>query len=126
MANLTEKARAAQNAERPDGDGCRDDRGAFQPVVDRAKCEGKADCVDACPYDVFEIRRMDDVDFAHLSLFHRLKSMAHGRKTAYTPRADQCRACGLCVAACPEKAVSLVRPIRLTFRPTSVARRTWG
>jgi ferredoxin len=27
--------------------------------------------------------------------------------TAYTPNADDCRACGLCVVACPEQAIML-------------------
>src|SRR5262245_41286899 len=95
--------RAARHPERP-GDECRAESGAWRPVVDRARCEGKRDCVEVCPHDVFEVRRIDDADFARLSLLGRLKSLAHGRKTAYTPRADQCRACGLCVVACPEKA----------------------
>jgi NAD-dependent dihydropyrimidine dehydrogenase PreA subunit len=64
--------------------------------------------VAVCPYDVFEVRRMADTDFAGLGLLGKLKSMAHGRKTAYTPRADACQACGLCVVACPEKAIALV------------------
>ena len=88
---------------------CRADAGVFAPLVDRSRCEGKADCVEVCPYDVFEVRRIDDADFAQLGMLARLKSRAHGRKTAYTPRASACRACGLCVAACPEKAIKLVR-----------------
>ena len=28
-------------------------------------------------------------------------------ETAYTPNADDCRACGLCVVACPEDAITL-------------------
>lgn len=59
---------------------------------------------------MFEVGRITDEDFAGLSFLGRLKSRAHGRKTAYTPRADACRACGLCVVACPEKAIRLVRP----------------
>ncbi|MFO0642600.1 MAG: 4Fe-4S binding protein [Polyangiaceae bacterium] len=44
-----------------------------------------------------------------LSLLEKVKSVVHGRKTAYTPNAAACRACGLCVVACPEKAITLVR-----------------
>jgi NAD-dependent dihydropyrimidine dehydrogenase PreA subunit len=88
---------------------CRARPGEFMPVVDRAKCEGKAECVEVCPVQVFEVRRMDDQDFAQLGMVAKLKSIAHGRKTAYTPRASVCESCGKCVAACPEKAIKLAR-----------------
>jgi|SRR5215831_1605532 len=105
----TEKARrAARHPDRP-GERCRAEPGVFRPVIDRARCEGKRDCVEVCPHGVFEVRRIDDADFARLSILARLKSRAHGRQTAYTPAAEQCRACGLCVVSCPEKAISLVR-----------------
>ena len=88
-------------------DACKKEPGVLRPIVDRAKCEGKNDCVEVCPYDVFEVRRIDDRDFAELGLLGKLKSVAHGRKTAYTPNVDACRGCGHCVAACPEKAIKL-------------------
>lgn len=94
---------------RGDQPDCKGEPGQFVPVVDRRRCEGKNECVRVCPYDVFEVRRMDDADFAQLSLLGKLRSIAHGRKTAYTPRADACHACGLCVTACPERAITLQR-----------------
>jgi NAD-dependent dihydropyrimidine dehydrogenase PreA subunit len=93
----------------PSSGECRADPGELAPVVNRAKCEGKADCARVCPFDVFEVRRMDPSDFAQLGVLAKLKSMAHGRMTAYTPRADACQACGKCVEACPEKAIKLAR-----------------
>ncbi len=88
---------------------CPEEPGIFKPIVNRARCEGKQTCVQVCPQDVFEVKRMANVDFAALNPLERLKSLAHGRKTAYAVRADQCRACGLCVTACPEDAIELVR-----------------
>jgi len=100
--------RAARDPNRP-GEQCRATLATYTPAIDRSRCEGKAECVAVCPYDVFEVRRMDDADFERLSFFGRLKSRAHRRMTAYTPRADDCRACGLCVVVCPENAITLVR-----------------
>jgi 4Fe-4S ferredoxin len=40
-----------------------------------------------------------------------LKLRVHGMKMAYTPNADACRSCGLCVAACPEHAITLARRV---------------
>jgi NAD-dependent dihydropyrimidine dehydrogenase PreA subunit len=97
----------ARNVDRP-GERCRAEPGAYAPVVDRQRCEGKEECVAVCPYGVFEVRRIDDADFQALSFLGRLKSRAHGRRTAYTPKADACRACGLCVVACPEHAIALL------------------
>ena len=87
---------------------CADEAARFRPLIDRNRCEAKADCVRVCPYDVFEVRRIDDADFAKLGFLAKLKSRAHRRQTAYTPRADACQACGLCVVACPEGAIELV------------------
>ncbi len=98
--------RAARDPERP-GQRCRAKPATFAPRIDRGKCEGKSDCLAVCPYDVFEVRRIDDADFRALSVLGKLKSIAHRRQSAYTPRADQCRACGLCVVACPEGAITL-------------------
>jgi NAD-dependent dihydropyrimidine dehydrogenase PreA subunit len=100
--------RAARDPQRP-GERCRADAAVWAPRIDRGRCEGKADCVAVCPYDVFEVRRIDDADFRALSVLGKLKSVAHRRQSAYTPRADQCKACGLCVVACPESAITLER-----------------
>jgi 4Fe-4S ferredoxin len=100
--------RAARDPARP-GEACEAAPGAWRPVVDRARCEGKADCVAVCPYGVFEVGRITDDEHRALSFLARLKVRAHGMKTARTPAADACRACGLCVVACPEDALTLVR-----------------
>ncbi len=106
------KVRAARaHPDRP-GEKCRAEPGRFVPVVDRALCEGKRDCTEVCPYGVFEVGRMTDRDFATLGFSGKLRSLAHRRQTAYAVRADACHACGLCVVACPEAAITLVRTTR--------------
>ena len=80
---------------------CKAEPGRFRPVVDARRCEGKAECVTVCPYNVFEVGRISDDLFKAMPFPVRLKLRLHGRKTAYTPRADACQFCGLCVSACP-------------------------
>jgi NAD-dependent dihydropyrimidine dehydrogenase PreA subunit len=109
--DIEKKRRAASDPARP-GQRCHADPGTWLPTVDHARCEAKGDCVIVCPNDVFELRRIEQSDFAALPLLAKLKVVAHGRNTAYTPRLADCRACGLCVVACPESAISLVPPRR--------------
>ncbi|GBQ25682.1 4Fe-4S ferredoxin [Acetobacter estunensis NRIC 0472] len=83
--------------------------GLVVPIVDFNRCEGKDACVAVCPYNVFEVRKIDRSDYRELSFVGKIKSHVHGGMVAYTPHADQCRACGLCVKACPERAIKLVK-----------------
>ena len=108
-----EKAkRAAAHPERP-GEQCQAPPGSFRPVVDRGRCEGKADCVEVCPYDVFQVGKIDEAEYSALPMLSRFKVWLHGKQTALTPRADACRACGLCVVACPERALTLQPATRM-------------
>jgi len=88
---------------------CKQPPGVIAPHVDFGRCEGKADCAAVCPENVIDIRRIDATDYQALRLGQRFRLRVHGMKVAYAPRADACRACGLCVSACPEHAITLVR-----------------
>jgi len=78
-------------------------------VVDRNRCEAQGDCVRVCPYGVFEIRALPEIDRARLSWRGRLKAWAHGYRQSFVARPDACHACRLCVEACPEQALRLER-----------------
>jgi 4Fe-4S ferredoxin len=105
-----EKARrAALDPQRP-GEQCLAPAGTWVPIIDRTKCEGKKECVDVCPYSVFELGTLTPQEFDSMLLLGKLKAIRHGHKTARTPLAAACRACGLCVVACPEDAITLGRP----------------
>ena len=80
--------------------------GTAAPVIDRKRCEGKGDCVRVCPYGVFSIRKLEPSERVGLSLIARLKACGHGYKQAFVDP-ELCHACGLCVPACPEKAIKL-------------------
>lgn len=88
---------------------CRQQPGQIALAVDFGRCEGKGDCVRVCPENVFELRRIDAADYTDLPLLNRFKLRVHGMQVAYTPNADACRSCSLCVSACPERAITLRR-----------------
>jgi len=93
----------------PNAADCKHPAGVMAPVIDRNRCEAKADCVRVCPYAVFEIRALSADHKRALSFVGRLKAWAHGNAQAFAVRAEQCHGCGLCVAACPERAIRLER-----------------
>ena len=88
---------------------CRQAPGVFRPVIDRNRCEGKADCVRVCPTAVFEVGTLPPPQRKGLSFTGRVKGLAHRWQQALLVNPQQCEACGLCVAACPERAITLER-----------------
>ncbi|MGH7814821.1 MAG: 4Fe-4S dicluster domain-containing protein [Candidatus Binataceae bacterium] len=91
------------------GKPCPQEPGVFSPVIDRNRCEGKAACVEVCPYEVFALGTLSKEERQPLSIVGKLKGFAHGWKQAFAVNGDLCHACGLCVKACPEDAIRLVR-----------------
>lgn len=90
-------------------DNCKHQPEVFKPLIDRNRCEGKAECVQACPYNVFVIDTLPKEQRNSLSLMGKLKGFGHKWQQAFTPNAELCQACGLCVVACPEKAIKLIQ-----------------
>jgi NAD-dependent dihydropyrimidine dehydrogenase PreA subunit len=96
-------------AEQTVPDSCKQPAGTVVPEIDRTRCEGKEDCVRVCPFEVFEIRTLTKEERGALPLGARIKAFVHGNRQAFAVNAAQCHACGLCVAACPERAIRLVK-----------------
>jgi 4Fe-4S ferredoxin len=92
-----------------DAASCAQAPGVFAPVIDRNRCEGKADCAAVCPNDVFALGVLPKSERAGLSFKGKVKGFAHGWKQAFTPNIGACEACGSCVAGCPENAITLTR-----------------
>jgi NAD-dependent dihydropyrimidine dehydrogenase PreA subunit len=88
---------------------CKQPPGVVAPQIDRSRCEGKEDCKEVCPYDVFDIRVLTKEERRELPFFARLKAAAHGNRQAFAVRAEICHACGLCVQACPKRAIKLAK-----------------
>ncbi len=91
---------------------CKHEAGKFKPVIDRNRCEGKEDRVAVCPYEVFTMGKLPSAERRGLTLFGKAKGFAHRWRQAFATNADACHACGLCVNACPEKAITLARATR--------------
>jgi ferredoxin len=88
---------------------CKHEAGEFIPLIDRSRCEGKGECVRVCPVSVYAVATLAPALRTGLGLRARLKGMAHRWQQALLVNPGACEACGLCVAACPEKAITLVR-----------------
>lgn len=88
---------------------CKHEPGAFRPVIDRNRCEGKSDCVRVCPVGVFRTETLPKDMRAGLSVRGKLKGFAHRWQQALVVKETACEACGQCVSACPEKAIALER-----------------
>ena len=93
----------------PDVNTCKQPPRVVRPVINAHKCEGAGDCEAVCPYDVFAVRRLTTDERRALPLVPWLKVIAHGGRQAFVVNGDDCHACGLCVTACPEKAIRLTR-----------------
>lgn len=88
-------------------DHCKDETGKLIPVVNFNSCEGKGPCIEVCPYDVFEMKPISREQYKSLSWIGKLKTKAHGSQKAFVINGELCHSCGLCVTACPEKAIKL-------------------
>jgi 4Fe-4S ferredoxin len=89
--------------------------GILVPVVDPKRCEAKGDCIQVCPTGVFELRRPTEAERSALGFLGRLKLRVHGGQLATVASPSACEACGLCVPACPEDAITL-RSVDVTNR----------
>jgi 4Fe-4S ferredoxin len=81
-------------------------------VVDRNRCEGKGPCIEVCPTNVLSMKVLSKEERKYLSSLGKVKGFMHGWKQVSIDFPDRCIACGKCVSACPEKALSLELPKR--------------
>jgi NAD-dependent dihydropyrimidine dehydrogenase PreA subunit len=86
-------------------------------MIDHGRCEGKGECQRRCPYAVFALRAPTADETAGWSWLQRLRLRVHGGKQAFVVHGDACRACGECVATCPEDAIMLAPAGKVSAGP---------
>jgi 4Fe-4S ferredoxin len=85
--------------------------GFLFPVIDPNRCEGKGPCIAVCPTNVFTMNVLPKHHRSALTMMGWLKGFAHQWKQAIVTNPTACEACGLCVTACPEKAIKLAKVV---------------
>lgn len=86
---------------------CPQEAGKVRPEVNFNDCGGKEVCEAVCPFDVFEMRPIEEADKAKLNFKGKIKTFFVKEK-AYLKNPDACQACGYCVKKCPERAIKLI------------------
>ena len=90
-------------------DDCKYPPGVIGPVIDRNRCEGKAECVKVCPTNVFVVGTLPHSQRINLKFSGRIKGFVHKWQQALLVNPSACEGCGKCVASCPEQAITLAR-----------------
>jgi len=90
-------------------DNCKEEARKVMPIVDYNKCESKGPCIEVCPFDVFEMQKISNEEFENLTFIGKMKTRVHGREKAVVINPEACHSCGLCITACPEKAIKLTK-----------------
>ena len=88
---------------------CKHEAGTFVPVIDRNRCEGKGECARVCPVGFYKVDSLPKEMRSALSIKGKIKGFAHRWQQALLVNAEACEACGLCIKACPEDAITLAR-----------------
>jgi 4Fe-4S ferredoxin len=83
--------------------------GVLFPVINPNQCEGKGPCIEVCPVQVFTMGILPKELRSSLTMKGKIKGFAHRWKQSIVTIPDACEACGLCVSACPEKAITLTK-----------------
>jgi NAD-dependent dihydropyrimidine dehydrogenase PreA subunit len=82
-------------------------------TIDPRRCEGHRTCVQVCPEGVLALR----VVGADQPLLVKWRVALHGGHQAAVVDEAACTGCGLCLAACPERAITLTEPDSVTLPP---------
>ena len=76
-------ARGPEMSSPESGADCGQESGKIAPAVDFTRCEGKGDCVRVCPESVFELRRIDLIDYRGLPLLNKINRSEVGAYYGY-------------------------------------------
>ena len=81
----------------------------YLPVTDLNKCEGKGVCAHVCLMNVLKVKPISPEQYASLPFCGKLKTVFNGGRKVQVVNPAKCIGCGLCVSACSQQAIQLIK-----------------
>lgn len=76
-------------------------------TIDINYCDGCGKCAKNCPNNVFEMRKLTELEYKSLNFGQKFWILIKGRKKSFVINPEKCITCKICETNCREKAIKI-------------------